>query len=195
VAYAQGDAYMEKKDMKAPKKEFSPYANRGFPTKALFGDTHLHTALSMDAGLFGNRLRLGPAYRFCRGEEVTSSTGYRAQMGRPLDFVVVADHSDGMGFFDLVSKGDPIIMEKEIGRRWHQAFKSGGKAAVDATLELITLFSQGEMPWPTNSPELSRPVWDEVVKAAEQYNEPGKFTAFIGYEWTSLVKGNNLHRV
>jgi len=88
------------------KKEFSPYVNRAnYPTNVYFGDTHLHTALSMDAGTFGNRLGLEEAYRFTRGETVTSATGYRARMGRPLDFVVVADHSDGMGFFSMFASG------------------------------------------------------------------------------------------
>jgi len=193
-SFAQ-DAYMDPEDMTAKPKEFSPYVNRGFPTNVYFGDTHLHTSLSMDAGMFGNRLGLDEAYRFTRGEEVVSSGGYKARLGRPLDFVVVADHSDGMGFFDMLSKGDPVIMEKEEGRRWNAAFNEGGEAAVQATLELIASFAQGTLPWKTNDPKLMRPVWDEVVDAAERYNEPGRFTALIGYEWTSLVRGNNLHRV
>jgi hypothetical protein len=192
---AQTDAYMEKGAMRPPTKEFSPYANRRFPTRVYFGDTHLHTALSMDAGTFGNRLGLEEAYRFCRGEEVTTSTGYRARLGRPLDFVVIADHSDGMGVFDLLRAGDPKVLVDEQTRRWHRGINQGGQAAVDAALDLITTFSQGETPFPTNSPELSRPVWDKCVKMADAYYEPGEFTTFIGYEWTSLVKGNNLHRV
>lgn len=193
--FAQTDAYLEKGAMRLPRPEFSPYADRAFPTNVYFGDTHLHTALSMDAGTFGNRLGLEEAYRFCRGEEVTSSTGFRARLGRPLDFVVIADHSDGMGVFDLLRKGDPAVVVDDQTRGWHEGIKQGGQAAVDAALDLITTFSQGKTPFPTNSPELSRPVWDKCVKLAEKYNEPGKFTAFIGYEWTSLVKGNNLHRV
>ena len=191
----QTDAYLEKEDMQLPKKEFSQYANRAFPTNVYFGDTHLHTALSLDAGTFGNRLGLDDAYRFCRGEEVISSGGLRARLGRPLDFVVIADHSDGMGWFTMLAEADPLLMNKEEGRRWNKAINEGGQPAVDAALEMINLFSQGKVPWPTNDPDLMRPVWDDVVKAAEKYNEPGKFTAFIGYEWTSLVKGNNLHRV
>lgn len=187
--------YLEKEAMKAPAKAFSPYANRGFPTQVYFGDTHLHTALSMDAGAFGNRLGMDEAYRFCRGEQVTSSTGYPARLGRPLDFVVIADHSDGMGFFTMFAEGDPLIMNKEEGRRWHQAISQGGQSSVDAALEIIGEFSQGTFPWRTNDPKMMRPVWDDVVAAAEKYNEPGKFTALIGYEWTSLVQGNNLHRV
>jgi len=195
MAYAQGDAYMEKEDMKAPRREFSPYANRGFPANVYFGDTHLHTSLSIDAGSFGNRLGMEQAYRFCRGEEVNSSGGFRARMGRPLDFVVIADHSDGMGFHAMLVRGDPIVMEQEVGRRWHKMINAGGQSAVEATLEMINLFSQGKIPWRLNDSKLMRPVWDSVVKVAEEYNEPGKFTALIGYEWTSLVKGNNLHRV
>ncbi|MEM8678598.1 MAG: DUF3604 domain-containing protein, partial [Planctomycetota bacterium] len=194
-AVAQTDAYLEKEAMTPPKAAFSPYANRAFPTNVYFGDTHLHTGLSMDAGTFGNRLGLEPAYRFCRGEEVISSTGYRARLSRPRDFVVIADHSDGMGIFDLLRQGDPRVVIDDQTRRWHEAINEGGEAAVEAALELISSFSQGQAPFPTNDPELSRPVWDECVKMAERYNDPGKFTAFIGYEWTSLVKGNNLHRV
>jgi len=187
---------MEKKDMKPARKEFSPYANRGrYPTNVYFGDTHLHTALSMDAGTFGNRLGLDEAYRFTRGEVVTTSTGWKARLGRPLDFVVIADHSDGMGFFTMFAEGDPAVMDKEEGRRWHKAINEGGQASVDAALEIINLFSQGKFPWDTNDPRLMRSVWEGTVAAADRYNEPGKFTAFVGYEWTSLVKGNNLHRV
>ena len=193
---AQGtDAYMEREDMKPSKKQYSPYANRGYPTRVFFGDTHLHTSLSVDAGVFGNRLGLDEAYRFTRGEQVTSATGYAAKMGRPLDFVVIADHSDGMGFFPMFANGDPLIMQKEEGRRWNKLIRDGGQGAVDAALEIVTLFSQGKFPWKTNDPKLMKPVWQTTIDAAEKYNEPGKFTAFIGYEWTSLVTGNNLHRV
>ncbi len=198
--YAQAEtAYpaslLDEDAMELPRREFSPYANRGFPTNVYFGDTHLHTSLSVDAGVFGNQLGVEEAYRFTRGEEVTASSGYKARLGRPLDFVVIADHSDGMGFFPMLLTGDPLLMGAEEGRRWHEAINEGGEAAVNAALELINQFSQGTLPWATNDPELMRPVWDEMVEAAEQYNDPGRFTAFIGYEWTSLVGGNNLHRV
>ena len=194
-ACATTSAMFDKEHTKAERKEFSPYVNHAYPTNVYFGDTHLHTSLSMDAGTFGNRLGLDDAYRFTKGEQVTASKGFKAKMGRPLDFVVVADHSDGMGFFDMFAKGDPSVMDKDEGRRWNKAINEGGQASVDAALEIITLFSQGKFPWQTNDPELMKPVWHDVIAAAEKYNEPGKFTALIGYEWTSLVKGNNLHRV
>ena len=195
TAYATTAAMFDKEHTKPQQKEFSPNVNRGYPTQVYFGDTHLHTKLSMDAGTFGNRLGLDEAYRFTRGEEVTASKGFKAKLGRPLDFVVIADHSDGMGFFDMLITGDPVMMDEELGRRWNKMINEGGEAAVDAALELITMFSQGQLPWETNNPELMKPVWHETIEAAEKYNDPGKFTAFIGYEWTSLVKGNNLHRV
>jgi hypothetical protein len=176
--------------------EYSPYAGRGYPTQVFWGDTHLHTNLSVDAGMFGNRLGLEEAYRFTRGEEVVTSHGLRAQLSRPLDFVVVADHSDGYGMFAKIVEGDPQLMKDETARRWNRMFNEGGQSAVEATLELIDLFSRGEMPFEINAPESIGPVWDDVLEAADNYNEPGEFTAFIGYEWTSLAPpGNNLHRV
>jgi hypothetical protein len=172
---------------------YSPYAGRDHPTQVYWGDTHLHTALSSDAAAFGNRLGPDAAYRFARGEEVVSTTGQPVKLSRPLDFIVIADHSDGMGTFPMLLAGDPILMEKEEGRRWHRMIRDGQGA--EAAREIIGLFAQGRLPWETNSPELMRPVWEQVTLAADRYNDPGTFTAFIGYEWTSLVEGNNLHRV
>jgi hypothetical protein len=175
------------------KRPYSPYADRGFPSQVYWGDTHLHTALSMDAGAFGNRLGLEEAYRFTRGEQVDSASGQPVKLLRPLDFIVVADHSDGMGFFPMLLASDPRIMEKEEGHRWYQMLQDG--QGVDAALEIISLFSQGKFPWKTNDPGMMKPVWQNVIDAAEKYNEPGVFTALIGYEWTSLIRGNNMHRV
>ncbi len=191
-----GVEYMAKENFPETKPTYSPYAGKGYPKRVFWGDTHLHTALSMDAGAFGNRLGLDEAHRFARGEEVVSATGQRVKLSRPLDFLVAADHSDGMGFFDALFSGAPWVMAEEQGRRWNEMVNAGGEESVKAALELIDGFSRGELPWETNDPKLMRPVWDEVIEAAEKYNDPGRFTAFIGYEWTSLAPpGNNLHRV
>jgi hypothetical protein len=175
---------------------YSPYAGRNFATDVYWGDTHLHTDISMDAGAFGNRLGLDEAYRFSRGEEVTSTTAGPVRLAQPLDFVVIADHSDNMGFFPDMLGGAPHILSDPTGKDWYNRIQAG--KGVDVALELIGLFSQGEFPpgliyTPDSKPY--KKAWARTVKAAEQYNEPGRFTAFIGYEWTSLVKGNNLHRV
>ena len=102
---------------------------RNYPTRPLFGDTHLHTARSMDAGAFGNRLSPSDAYRFARGEELTSSTAGRAQVSRPLDFLVVADHSDNMGFFPDLFAGKPEILADPTGKRWYDMVQAGGDRA------------------------------------------------------------------
>ncbi|WNJ19048.1 DUF3604 domain-containing protein [Pontibacter sp. G13] len=165
----------------------------GYPTEVYFGDTHLHTEYSMDAGAFGNTLGLDEAYQFAKGQEVTSSTGLKAKLSRPLDFLVIADHSDGMGVYQALEKGDDWVMGTNQGKRWNKLIQDGDGPT--AAVELIKAFSQGEMEFDVNQQELQESVWAEMVNAAETYNEPGTFTAFIGYEWTSLIKGNNLHRV
>src|SRR5512143_23379 len=176
------------------KPGYSPYAGRTFPTMPLFGDTHLHTAYSMDAGAFGARLTPRDAYRFARGEEITSNTGQPVKLSRPLDFLVVADHSDGMGFFPLLMGGDPTLLATPQGKKWYEQIKSGQGA--DAALDIIVSFSNNKLPkgFPTPGTRAYRSAWQETIKAAEAYNDPGRFTAFIGFEWTSNTGGNNLHR-
>jgi hypothetical protein len=174
---------------------YSPYAGRSFPTRVYFGDTHLHTSFSMDAGAFGARLGPRDAYRFARGEEVTASSGQPAKLSRPLDFLVVADHSDNMGFFPDLFAGKPELLADPTGRRWYDMMQSGRGAA--AALEIIVAFSQGTFPRDLLYAPGTRPykaAWQETIAAAEAYNSPGRFTAFIGYEWTSNTGGNNLHR-
>ncbi len=177
---------------------YSPYAQRNFPNRPLWGDTHLHTAVSFDAGAFGARLLPPDAYRFAKGEEVISSTGQPVRLSRPLDFLVVADHSDNMGFFPKLQAGAPYVMASEKGRKWNEMINAGGQEGVKAAAEMIVAFSQDKFPKELESSpgsKVYRSTWDDTINAAEEANDPGRFTAFIGYEWTSLVKGNNLHRV
>ncbi len=179
----------------ASKTPYSPYAGRNYPTQPFFGDTHLHTAFSMDAGAFGARLGPKDAYRFARGEEITASTGQPVKLSRPLDFLVVADHSDNMGFFPDLLAGKPDLLADPQGQRWYEMIQ-GGKGG-EAAMEIISAFSQGSFPKKLiYSPDSRayRSAWQDTIKAAEQYNEPGRFTAFIGFEWTSNTGGNNLHR-
>jgi hypothetical protein len=179
-----------------PKKApYSPYAGRNYPTRPFFGDTHLHTAFSFDAGAFGARLGPPDAFRFARGEEVTSNSGQPVKLSRPLDFLVVADHSDGFGFFPLVLGGGPAIMADAQGRKWHDMIASG--QGNDAAMDIIRNFGAGTISkaiFPVPGTATYRSAWQQAVKAAEGANDPGRFTAFIGYEWTSNTGGNNLHR-
>jgi hypothetical protein len=179
-------------------KHYSPYAGRNFPGQVFWGDTHLHTSMSMDAGAFGARLTPEDAYRFARGEEMTSSTGLQVKLSRPLDFLVVADHSDNMGFFPRLFSGEPSMLADPTGKKWYDMVQAGGQEGVKAAVEIIVAFSQNKFPPALASlpgSEAYRSAWEETIQAAEKYNDPGRFTAFIGWEWTSNTGGNNLHRV
>ena len=179
-------------------QSYSPYAGRNFPTRVFFGDTHVHTGASMDAGAFGARLGPEEAYRFARGEEMTAANGMKVRLSRPLDFIVVADHSDNMGFFPKLFSGDPSYLADATGKRWYDLIQKGGQEAVAVATEVIDTFSKGTFPPALASlpgTETYRSAWEKDIQAAEATNEPGRFTSFIGYEWTSNTGGNNLHRV
>lgn len=181
------------------KKTFSPYANRNFPTNVYWGDTHVHTGLSLDAGVFGNTLRPVDAYRLARGEQITSSTGLPVKLGRPLDWLVVTDHTDLMGVAPDIQEGTPNILKIPKGKEWHEGYSKGGAEAGKAAFDLITNFSQFTLPEElvaqySPGAAVFKNIWAEIVDAAEDFNDPGNFTAFIGFEWTSVPKGFNLHR-
>ncbi len=167
----------------------------GYPTRAFFGDTHLHTSFSFDGGLFGATTTPEDAYRFARGDEVTASKGLQAKLARPLDFLVVADHAENLGFFKLLSAGDPKILAHPKGREWYEGFQAGGQAAVEASQDLVITYTGGFPDALQIKGEGVRPLWEEMIDAADKYNEPGKFTALTGYEWSSMPGGRNLHRV
>jgi hypothetical protein len=182
-----------------PGKEYSPYAERAFPNQVFWGETHLHTGLSLDAGLFGNILNHEDAYRFARGEQIKSSSGLQVKLGRPLDWLVITDHSDMMGIATDIQKGAPNIVADPKGKEWHEGFKKGGEEAGKAAFDLITHFAQMKLPeqlvkdYSPGSPVYNK-IWNEITTTADKYNEPGRFTALIGFEWTSVPKGFNLHR-
>ncbi len=180
-------------------KNYSPYASSTQATNVYWGDSHLHTGLSLDAGLFGNTLVPDDAYRFARGEQLTSSSGVPVKLARPLDWMVVTDHTDLMGIATDIQSGTPNILADKKGKEWHEGFKKGGKAAGEAAFDLISNFAQMTLPkqivkdYSPGSEVFGR-IWETIVESAERHNEPGLFTAFIGYEWTSVPKGFNLHR-
>lgn len=198
TAVADGDAGQltkEKAEKVFPSRApYSPYAGRDYPTRPLFGDTHLHTSFSMDAGAAGARTTPDDAYRLAKGEQIMASSGQPVKLSRPLDFLVVADHSDGFGFFPQLMSGDPVLLATEQGRRWYDQIHGGQAAA--AALDIVQTFSKNDMPkgFPVPGTPTYRSAWESVIKAADTHNDPGRFTAFIGFEWTSNTGGNNQHR-
>jgi hypothetical protein len=173
------------------KKEFSPYAGREYPTRVFWGETHLHTAVSVDAGTMCT-VGQEDAFRFARGEEITTTHGLRARLSRPLDWIVVADHSEMYGLMPQLLKGDPEILATEKGKRWYDMLTSGdGDEAFKAAMEIVDSLSKTDPP--IKSDKAVRNAWHEYTALADRYNEPGRFTALIGYEWTARG-GYNLHR-
>jgi hypothetical protein len=167
-----------------------------YPTDAYFGDTHVHTGWSADAGMDGATLTPEDAYRFARGEEVKSNSGLPAKLGRPYDWFMITDHSDGMGTINEIVAGNPEMMQDETLKRWRDALTSGDeKQAADAKSELIIMQSEERLPPMVMDPKWMKSAWEKTIEAAEKYYEPGKFTTFIAYEWTvNAGGGDNLHR-
>ena len=176
---------------KITKTEYSPYAGRNFPTQVMWGDTHLHTAVSVDAGTI-NRLGQEDAFRFARGEEISTTHGLRVKLSRPLDFLVVSDHAEMYGLMPQLLAGDPEILSTETGRKWYEELTSGDYDRTFATaMEIIGSLSDKEAP--IKNDKAVRNAWEAYTALADRYNEPGRFSAIIGYEYTTMG-GNNLHR-
>jgi hypothetical protein len=176
----------------ATKKPYSPYVGRDFPQNVYFGDTHLHTNISLDSYGDGNR-NIGPdgAYRFAKGEEIEGHDGVPVRISRPLDFLMVADHAEYLGIVPAIANGDKSLRATEAGAQWGKLMDEGkwgevfGEFIIDVTSNKPRI----------ESPEFTQSVWNDIIKAAETHNDPGKFTAIIGYEYSPFPDGDNLHRV
>jgi len=186
-----GYGYAPTEDDHIGEREYSPYLHQGYPQRVFWGDTHLHTSLSTDAGMIGNRLGPEEAYRFARGEIVTSSSGVRSRLQRPLDFLVAADHAENLGLAPMIEERNPDLLKLAFGKRIAQMVYDGNYG------DAYTLWGQGMTTRQDplqGQDDLTRTMWERLTSAAEQFNEPGKFTALIGFEWSSSPGGNNLHR-
>ena len=175
-------------------KVYSPYADRAYADNIYFGDTHFHTELSFDAGLVGTSLDVHDGFRMARGETVISNTGQRVQLIRPLDFLFVTDHAEMIGLAQAIRESNPLLLADPWGAWVHERFNSGPEGRMEAFADIIQQATvKGINPF--GSDELTNAVWQNFVKIADQYNQPGVFSAMTGYEWTSTPKGDNLHRV
>ena len=159
------------------------------------GDTHLHTSASLDAFAWGDKLDAEEAYRFARGEEVRDSGGMRVRLSRPLDWIVIADHAEFAGIAVELSKGNPKLLVNETTKRWNRLMNEGTKQAIQATIEIVTAMGKNEVPKIFFDQGMAKSLWQKHLDLTEKYNEPGKFTALCGYEWSSMPNGDNMHRV
>ncbi len=171
--------------------EYSPPLQENFPNQLLFGDTHLHTSFSYDAGMVGDKLGPDAAYRFAKGETVTATYGARAKLRRPLDFLLIADHGESMGLAPLLREENPIATQDPLGSQMHAKIKQGDPVGAYKLYALSR--KRGEFPLHRN--EVLRPMWERQLAAAQAHNQPGVFTTLLGYEFTSAIDMNNLHRV
>ncbi|MCK5363232.1 MAG: DUF3604 domain-containing protein, partial [Gammaproteobacteria bacterium] len=171
--------------------EYSPYPAMTFPNRVYFGDTHLHTSYSTDAGMLGNTLGPEEAFRFARGEVVISSHGLPAKLPRPYDFLVVTDHAENLGLSPAIAESNPDLLKDPWGKEVHDLVKAGDRMRAFAKWA----DALGSTVDPLKGQDaMSRSYWHRATAIAEQYNNPGLFTAFIGFEWSSMPGGNNLHR-
>ena len=171
-----------------------------YPEQVFWGDTHLHTDNSVDAYGFGNRLDAEQALRFARGEEVTATKGEKAKLSRPLDFLVISDHSDALGVTKAIANAPRVaLLGNEFLLRWHDMLNESEEGALQVTSELIDGAANGTLPDdlvdPEEQEERTSELWKAHGEIVDEYNEPGKFTAFMGYEYTPMPQGDNLHRV
>jgi hypothetical protein len=175
----------------ANKKNYSPYAGMDYPKTVYWGDTHVHTTRSPDAYSLGTTLTQADAYRFARGESVTSNSGQTVRLSRPLDFLLASDHAEFMGAFTLLGRQDPAFLKSEVGKRWNKMYSE--KKYREVFIEFTETLN-GQRHYEYDS-AIRQSVWQDVIDTAEQFNQPGKFTALIGFEWSSMPEGgNNLHR-
>ena len=184
------DLAVQESDINIGTKEYSPYLYQSYPNRVFWGDTHLHTSYSTDAGMVGNTLGPDEALRFAKGEMVISSTGVKARLIRPLDFLVIADHAENLGLPPMIEESNPELLRDPWGKKvydmvkagdgWgaHQLWKKSGSKNID----------------PMPNPGLQRSAWERIIDYVDQHNTPGIFTAFHGFEWTSTPDLRNMHR-
>ncbi len=169
-----------------------------YPERVYWGDTHLHTANSVDAFGFGNRLPPEDALRFAMGQEVTSSTGLKAKLERPLDFLVISDHAEGLGSTKALYDAPRSMISDPTMLRWYDMMHEGPAGSLKAMGEMLQARGNGTAPAAMNDPvagkERTARIWQQNINTVERYNHAGKFTAFFGFEYTLMQGGNNLHR-
>jgi hypothetical protein len=185
------DSGIDENDLNFRSKHYSPFLNQNFPNRVFFGDTHLHTSYSTDAGLIGNEIGPDEAFRFAKGEKVRASLGTYAQLVRPLDFLVVADHAENLGLAPMVAEANPQLLANPWGRELFETIQQGNlaEAYVQWGERMMALDD------PIGDDDLTKTIWNRIVDSAEQHNQPGVFTALHGFEWTSSPDGRNLHRI
>jgi hypothetical protein len=167
------------------------WAQRNPERQAYFGQTHVHTSWSFDAYIFGNTLT-GPedAYKYALGQPIKHPAGYEVQLKRPLDFQAVTDHSEYVGTIRLANDPSSAISKLPVAEK----LKVRSKEDIQRVYLFLATSLVNEPIKELLSPEVTGSVWKEIVAIADKYYQPGKFTTFVAYEWSSTPDNRNLHR-
>ena len=176
---------------------YSPYVDQTYPANLYWGDTHLHTNLSLDAYLFGNtRFGREDAYKFARGDVVLAANGEKIRIGRPLDFLLIADHAENLGVMTELKNKNPTLLTTTKAKIWSDKLSQLESLthAEDATSMAYQMGVDGIGAGNIGNQAFRTMIWQQATASADQNNIPGLFTAFIGYEWTMGVGGHR-HRV
>ncbi|MFN3231093.1 MAG: DUF3604 domain-containing protein [Alphaproteobacteria bacterium] len=174
-------------------EQYSSPVGQDYPLNVYWGDTHLHTRNSADAYSLGNmNLTPADAYRFAQGQEVIAHNGMKVKLRRPLDFLVVSDHGEYLGGYYRFNVADPLVTDTAAGKQWSGYLAAGDAGALIGAFTASMQDPENNYPFPE---ETRKAIWLDVAQTSDDYNDPGRFTALTGYEWTVAVNGNNLHRV
>ena len=172
--------------VKPPPKAATEYN----PQRNLYwGDLHIHTSFSTDAFTNGVRATPDDAYTFARGGEIEHAAGYGLRISRPLDFAAVTDHSEYLGVVRATNPDLPLSR-----RSLRERLLNDGRLGITVAFAQSLLDFDLEDAIAPGWEDISRGAWQETVAAAERHNDPGRFTAFVGYEWSSMPGDRNLHR-
>ncbi|EAS47659.1 hypothetical protein GB2207_02607 [gamma proteobacterium HTCC2207] len=171
---------------------YSPVANQPLQKQVFWGDTHLHSNFSMDAFIFGNTLGPDDAYRFAKGEKVMATKGQPAQLREPLDFLVLADHTDGVGAMIALKAGNEKLLANPTLQAWSEILFAGEE---DDARQLDSTQTRSDTPRELEDKDIRGNAWDYLTATADAHYEPGTFTPLIGFEFTAQRGGQNLHRV
>ena len=171
---------------------YSPYVGQTFPNRVLWGNTHVHTSYSFDAGLSGTTLGPDDLFKFASGGEVVVANGQRAKLDRPLDWLAITDHAEYLGVSDQIQTGNPDLLANPVGKHWFDMHNAGGAEAIKTAIEAAFSLQSGKAL--LKSDKLTAGAWEHATAAAEKFNQPGVFTTLHAFEWTSVPNGSNLHR-
>jgi len=162
--------------------------------EAYFGDLHLHTALSIDAFITGTRTMPDDAYHYAKGMPIDHISGAKIQLKTPLDFLAVTDHSELIGAAVAMNDPNNPLSKLPIAA---QITSTDFAVSQQAFRDIVAAVAAGKgagLIDPTLTRAAVASGWQRLIDAAQRNYEPGKFTTFVAYEWTSMPNLANLHR-